>query len=116
MIQGFRSQPSIWESERWYERLGMETKASGVGFDEAQVDKVSALPLGELMEYAGHVAKSAEDYVKSLRDEDLDHVPDPARPRRTMAVNLRSFLVAHGWWHTGEIKYLKGLQGMPFAY
>jgi hypothetical protein len=31
-------------------------------------------------------------------------------------VILRSFIVAHGWWHIDEIKYIKGMLGMPFAY
>ena len=69
-----------------------------------------------LAEYARHVAGSAEEYLKSLDESALDRVPDPGKPKRTIEVILRSFVIAHGWWHIGEIKYLKGLQGMPFAY
>ena len=116
IIQGFQSKPSIWESEKWYEKLGIDAKASGTGFDEEQVDKIAALSLPELVEYAQHVAKSAADYLDSLEESELDHTPDPNRPRRTIAVTLRAFVIAHGWWHDGEIKYLKGMQGMPFSY
>ena len=115
-IQVYQEKPSIWEGEKWHEKLGMDAKASGQGFDQEQVDRVAAQPLTELIEYAEQVAKSSEDYLKSLSETELDRAPDPNRPRRTIAVSLRAFVIAHGWWHIGEIKYLKGLQGMPFAY
>ena len=114
-IQGFQDKPPIWESEKWHEKLGMPAKVTGAGFDEGQIDKVAVLPLPELMEYAQHAAKSADDYLKSIDDAELDRAPDPNRPKRTIAVALRAFVIAHGWWHIGEIKYLKGMQGMPFA-
>ena len=116
MVQGFQGKPSIWGSEKWYKKLGMEAEVTGMGFKEEQVDNVATLPLSELTLYAGRIAKSAEDYLKSIDDIELDRIPDPSHPRRSIAVALRAFLIAHGWWHIGEIKYLKGMQGMPFAY
>ena len=114
-IHGYQGEPSIWENEKWYEKLGMDIKATGSGFEEPEADKVAALPLSRLMAYAEHVTKSAADYLKTLQDTELDRAPDPNRPRLTMAVSLRAFVIGHGWWHIGEIKYLKGMQGMPFA-
>lgn len=116
IIQGFQGKPSIWESEKWYEKLGMDAKATGSGFQEPEVDKVAALPLAKLTAYAEHVTQSAEDYLKSLDDAGLDRIPDPNRPRRSIGASLRAFVIAHGWWHDGEIKYIKGMQGMPFPY
>ena len=116
LMQGFQGKPSIWESEKWYEKLGMDVEASGTGFKEPEADKVAALPLPKLMAYAERVIQSVTDYVESLEDAMLDHAPNPERPRRTIAVSLRAHVIAHGWWHIGEIKYLKGMQGMPFAY
>ena len=115
MIQSFRGKPSIWESEKWYEKLGMDDKAQGTGFREPDVEKVAALSLADLTAYAERVIQSTEDYLKSLDDTRLDYAPDPDRPRRTIGTMLRSFILAHGWWHLGEIKYVKGLQGMPAA-
>jgi hypothetical protein len=115
-FQDLQGRPSIWKSEKWYEKLGMDAEANGTGFQEPEVDKVAALPMPQLMAYAERVAQSATDYLKSLEDAMLDHVPNSERPRQTIAVILRSFIIAHGWWHLGEIKYLKGMQGMPFAY
>ncbi len=115
-ISSLQKKLSVWESEKWYQKLGMDAKAAGTGFKEPEVDKVAALPLAEVLKYAERVAQSAQDYLKTLKDTELDNIPDPNRPRRTIVVTLRSFVVAHGWWHIGEIKYLKGIQGMPFAY
>lgn len=115
-IHGLRGKPSVWESERWYEKMGMAAKDSGTGFKEPEVDKAAAIPLSKLMDYAERVAQTASDYLKSLDDARLDYIPNPERPNRTTAVTLRSFVIAHGWWHIGEIRYLKGMQGMPFFY
>ncbi len=116
IIAGLRKSQSVWLSEKWYEKLGWEPKASGAGFKQPDVDKAGAMPLPEVMAYAERVAQAAQDYMKTIKDSDLESVLDPARPNRTVVVMLRSFVIAHGWWHIGEIKYLKGLQGMPFAY
>jgi len=115
MIHGLQGKPTIWESEKWYEKLGMDATAQGTGFQEPDVDKVAALSLAEVMAYAEQVTKSIEDYIKSLDDAGLDRAPNPERPRRTIGMMLRNFVLAHGWWHLGEIKYLKGMQGMPAA-
>ncbi len=121
IISGLQKKPLVWDSERWHQKLGMEKlgidpKAGGGGFKEPEVDKVATLPLAEVLKYASRVAQRSDDYLKSLKDTELETPPDPNRPKRTVVVMLRSFIIAHGWWHTGEIKYLKGMQGMPFAY
>lgn len=116
IIAGLQKKPSVWRQKKWYEKLGMEEKASGSGFKEPEVDKAAALPLSEVLKYAEGVAQSSQDYLNTLKDPDLDSAMDPNRPQRTVVVILRSFVIAHGWWHIGEIKYLKGMQGMPFAY
>ncbi len=107
---------SVWLAEKWYEKLGLTPKDSGGGYKEPEVDRAAAMPLQIIMEYAERVAQTTHDYMKSITDADLERALDPARPNRTVVVQLRSFVVAHGWWHLGEIKYLKGMQGMPFAY
>lgn len=112
-IQSLQGKPSIWKSEKWYQKMGMDAEVSGSGFQETEVDKAAALPLPEVMAYAERVAQSAVEYIKSLKDSDVDLAPDPSRPKRTIGLVLRNFIIAHGWWHIGEIRYLKGMQGVP---
>ena len=116
IIAGLRKQPSVWTQGKWWEKMGTDPRTSGAGAKGAELDKLAAIPLTTTMAYAEGVAKQSQDYMATIKDEDLETALDPARPRRTVVVMLRSFVVAHGWWHIGEVKYLKGLQGMPFAY
>ncbi len=114
MVHGFLEKPSVWESEKWYEKLGMEATDTGMGFDEAGVGKAAAMPLAQLVAYAGRVSEDSEGYFKSLDEAGLDAAPNPDRPRSTILKTVRAFLISHGWWHDGEIKYIRGMQGMPF--
>ena len=114
-IQRLQGKPSIWESEGYHQNLGLDARAQGTGFTETDADRISRVPLDQMLAYAEKVVQSTSDFLKSLSDEQLDRVPDPNSPRRTIAVVLRSIILAHGWWHLGEIRYLKGMQGMPAA-
>ena len=110
-----QGKPAIWESADWFEKSGLDAKAQGTGFREPAVDQVSALELSVLRPYAESVFQSTGDFLQTLDEVKLDQALNPERPKQTIAVMLRSFVIAHGWWHLGEIKYLKGMQGMPSA-
>jgi len=114
IVQGLLKKPSIWEAEKWHEKLGMEANDQGTGFKEPDVDKAAALPLSIVLEYAEHVIAGTDSYLLSIDDDGLDYALDPEKPRRNVGMMIRNFILAHGWWHLGEIKYLKGMQGMPF--
>lgn len=114
-VHGMQGKPSIWESENLHQKLGLDPKATGTGLREPDVDSVSKIPLSELLAYADKVIKYTKEYLNSLDEAKLDLAPDPNRPTMTNATMIRRVLLSHGWWHLGEIRYLKGLQGMPFA-
>jgi hypothetical protein len=115
VIQGFRKQSSIWESENWQQKSGLDYGGQGTGFDETEVERVSTLPLDGMIAYGERVIQGTEDYLAILDDNGLDQTPNPDRPQRTIAAGLSSLILGHGWWHLGEIKFLKGMQGMPFG-
>jgi len=112
-INKLLEKPSFWKSRKLDEKLGMDEEGQGTGFQEPAVDKVAALPLADILDYAQLVIQTVDEYLKSLDDDKLDVAPNPEKPKHTIAMILRNFILAHGWWHLGEIKYLKGLQGMP---
>jgi len=93
----------------------MDPEAQGTGFQEPDCDRVAALPASEMLAYAEKVFAETTDYLNSLDDAGLDYASNPERPRWNVSMMLRNFIVAHGWWHLGEIKYVKGMQGMPAA-
>ncbi len=115
IVHGLIGKPPVWQAEKWHEKLGMDAQAQSTGFQEPEVDKVASLPLSEMIAYAEKVFAETTDHLNTLDDAGLDHAPNPERPRRNIGMMLRNFVVAHGWWHLGEIKYLKGMQGMPAA-
>jgi len=102
-----------WEADRWFEKMGLDVKAFGMGFQPAEVDKIAALPLPPVIDYAEKVYRSTAVYLQSLSPDRLDDVPNPERPNWTIGTMINNFVIAHGWWHLGEIRYVKGLQGMP---
>ena len=112
-VHSLYGKPPIWESGKWGGKLGMDTESQGTGFQENEADNAAALPLSDVMQYATQVAQAVDDYLKTLDDDKLDFAPNPKKPHWTVGMILRNFIIAHGWWHLGEIKYLKGLQGMP---
>ena len=113
IVHGLQGKKPIWESEKWNEKLGLDSGAQGTGFQESEADKVAVLPLAEMIAYAESVIHAISDYLDSLDDAKLDMAPNPEQPKRTIGMMLRNFIIAHGWWHIGEIKYIKGMQGMP---
>ena len=115
MLHGLMGKPSVWQAEKWGEKLDMDPQVQGTGFQEPDVDRAAALSLSEVIAYAEKVFAETTDYLNTLDDEKLDYAPNPERPRGTISMMLRNFVVAHGWWHLGEIKYVKGMQGMPAA-
>jgi len=114
IIHRFLGKPAIWESENWQEKTGMP--APPKGHPPEEIEKAGALPLAQVMAYAEAVHKNTDEYLKTLDDLKLDFAPTPERPNFTVGMMIRNFMIAHGWWHLGEIKYLKGLQGMPSPF
>ncbi len=115
MIHALIGQPSVWRADMWCEELGMDPDAQGTGFQEQDVDRAASLPVSKMLAYAEKVFAETMNYLNALDDAGLDYAPNPERPRRNVGMMLRNFIIAHGWWHLGEIKYVKGMQGMPAA-
>ncbi|MDP6607333.1 MAG: DinB family protein [Dehalococcoidia bacterium] len=104
----------LWESERWFERLGLEQSDLGTGFTDEQV--VAFRPdRGELMAYCERIWEVSPSLVARLTPERLDEALDPERPRMTVGRSISNFVLGHGFWHLGDIRYTKGLMGMPFS-
>ena len=108
-VQGLQGLPILWDAEKFSQALSDVGRS--VGGDT--IDNAARIPLADSLAYAHKVMDRTRQFLGTLDDSKLDISPDPNRPRRTVGVTFRAFVLAHGWWHLGEIKYLKGLQGMP---
>lgn len=103
---------STWAADSWATRLG-DTEGQGTGFSYEQVLAV-APSKDELLAYAGAVWDEVPELIASLAPA-LDRPVNPERPSQTVARSIASVVVGHGFWHLGDIRFTKGLMGMPFA-
>ena len=105
--------PPIWESQRWFERFGVKESDTGAGFTPDQVAEFK--PDKELMTpYVEAVRLAVQDGLSNMTDDDLDRPLNPDNPRLTVGRQIQSVIIGHGFFHLGEVRFLKGLQGMPF--
>ena len=99
-----------WIGQGWYERFGLPFPVTdhGYGHTEQQVEQVR-VP-GELLRaYHDAVYARTVDYVKTIRDADLDRVVDTSwDPPVTLGVRLVS-VVSDNLQHAGQAAYVKGL-------
>ena len=104
---------SVWDRERWHERLGLQETGSGSGFTPDQVEAFKPSKEG-LVDYMESIRQAVQDGLSKMTDDDLDRPLDPDNPRQTVGRQIQSIIVGHGFFHLGEVRFLKGLQGMPF--
>ena len=106
--------PPIWVKEEWHKKFGLAEKDSGTGFEP---DQVSALKPDKdlLISYVERVGEAVWEGVGKLTDDDLDRPLREDDPRLTVGRQIQSIILGHGYFHLGEVRFLKGLQGMPFA-
>ena len=125
-----QGKPQLWESEKWYQKLGKDAKDTGGHYTAEQVNAFVVPNLKDLLEYAEAVRKQTLKYLKDLTPADFDNkvnlppmgppptampagTPNQPRPSPYRDMTVGSFLmmnVTHFAQHTGEISYLRGLQ------
>lgn len=105
---------SLWEREGWHDRFGLTAKETGMGFSSEQVGAFRPAR-ADLMAYCERVWEVVPARVGGLSDAEMERAPNPQRPDMTVGRTLGNFILGHGFWHLGDIRFLKGLQGMPFG-
>ena len=111
-MSGWQKKTPIWEEDKWHEKLGLEARDYGGGFKDPDVDRVARMPLDIVTAYVEKVFRNTGIYIQSLDEDKLDFPPNPERPNVTIGAMLGNYIIGHGWWHLGEIRYIKGMQGM----
>ncbi|MDA0352774.1 MAG: DinB family protein [Chloroflexi bacterium] len=113
-IHALHDREPVWVSGHWADRLALDAEDLGTGFTEERM--LAFRPAKEdVMAYAEAVWDATPALVTALSPERLDQPLDPERPRMTVGRSLANFAVGHAWLHLGEIRFAKGLMGMPFA-
>jgi len=104
---------TIWERDNWHEKFGLGKTDTGTGFTPDQVGAFhpdKALLTG----YLESVQKALDDGLSLMTPEHLDQPVTPENPQATVGRLIQSVIIGHGYFHLGEVRFLKGLQGRPF--
>jgi len=111
----FKNAPTIWEAEKWYEKLGMDPQKGITGYSSSELASLR-FSLEDFLPYARKVFATTIEQLKSMKDEDLQTEMTLAHlPQVTDVASFFSLVVVgHLWWHLGEIMYIKGLQGWRY--
>jgi uncharacterized damage-inducible protein DinB len=102
----------VWSSQGWVERfaLDLDPADNGYGHRSEQVAKVRASS-GLLADYLRAVHEATVAYLRTLTEDDLDHVVDRHwDPPVTRGVRLVS-IVDDDAQHVGQAAYVRGLLG-----
>jgi hypothetical protein len=98
----FQGQKTVWESEKWYEKMKLPESESGARFTEEQVAAFPVPEPSDLMAYLDAVRAHTIEYIKSQTPEAFDKVINYAAFSRYFVV-LLALLIGHQSQHVGEI-------------
>ncbi|MEK7354143.1 MAG: DinB family protein [Chloroflexota bacterium] len=101
---------TVWESEKWYEKLGMSATDPGAGYTMEQVAAFKAPALSDLLAYAEAVRAKTTEYIKELTPAQCDQKVTWGRMGEFTIGALLALIVNHYAQHAGEMSYLRGLQ------
>ena len=104
---------SVWTREHWYQKFGLQESDSGTGFGPSQVAEFRP-DKNLLINYVESVRLSINDGLSRMTDSDLDKPLHSNNPRITIGRHIQSNIIGHGFFHLGEIRFPKGLQGHQF--
>ena len=113
VLHRYAGRAPLWETGGWAARLG-GMEGNGTGFTHEQMLAV-APNKDELLAYAERVWEEVPVLLSSLSPADLDRPVNPERPSMTLGRSIANVVVGHGFWHLGDVRFTKGLMGMPFA-
>ena len=118
-----QQKPKIWESEKWFEKLGKERTDTGGHYTAEQVGHFRISDIKDVKAYGAAVRQKSLAFLEEMTAEKLDlkvvppipaGTPGAARPNpfpfEPTIGSLLILTVTHLSQHVGEISYLRGLQ------
>ena len=100
---------TVWASQKWYEKLGMEeTPAS---FTPDTVNTFDPKSLDTIMGFYDAVYASTQEWAKALKEADFDRespAANPSQPSRTVR-ELLAIIVNDNVQHIGQVAFLRGM-------
>ena len=110
-MQGMlQKKPLIWESEKWYEKVGLPKEEEGAHYTEDQVNAFKVPELSKILEYYDAVRTKTKEKLRSMAVEEFDAKLSFPNFGEMPAAALFSFLISHTSQHIGDMSYLRGMQ------
>ena len=105
-----QKKPQVWETEKWYEKLGMPLAETGSGYTAEQLVDFRPPELKDLLDYGDAVRAKTQEYLKAMTPEKFDEKVSWGRMGELSIGALVALVITHAAQHAGEIGYLRGLQ------
>lgn len=110
-IQGrIRGTTHVWESERWYEKLGFPATETGGGYTTEQVAAFRVPEVKDLLAYSDAVRAQTLACLKEMTPDKLDSKVTMGRTGEISIGTIFTIVVGHAAQHAGEVAYIRGLQ------
>ena len=100
----------IWESEKWYEKLGLSKEEEGGHYTVDQVNAFKVPELATILEYYDAVRAKTKEKLRAMPVEAFDEEVTFLNFGKMSVGALFSVLLSHTSQHIGEISYLRGMQ------
>ena len=100
---------TVWASQKWYERLGMEETPAN--FTPDTVNTFDPKGLDIIMGFYDSVYASTQEWAKALKPADFGRetqAANPSQPSRTVR-ELLAIIVNDNVQHIGQIAFLRGM-------
>ena len=115
LINGLiQHKPQLWETGKWYEKLGKAVDDGGAHYTAEQVENFVTPDMKDLKAYSEAVRAQTLAYLDTLTPEKLDdkvEFPEGSKmPFEPIVGVLVQLTVNHGVGHAGEISYIRGLK------
>ncbi len=111
LIQGLlQKAASVWDAEKWYERVGLSKEEAGSHYTVEQVNGFKVPELAKILAYYDAVRARTKEKLRSMAVEAFDEkITFPNVGEMTIGAFF-AFMIAHTAEHIGEISYLRGMQ------
>ncbi len=108
-----QKKPPVWNAEGWDKKFGMDPKAQGTGMTDEQAASIRIPNLQDFLKYVGNVFQASEAYLEAVKEAGLEPVQEYQYLGKQSGYQVVGGVVlGHGSEHLGEIRYVKGLQGL----
>ncbi|MDO8473515.1 MAG: DinB family protein [Dehalococcoidia bacterium] len=106
-IQG---KPQVWESGKWYEKMGLPATEQGSHYTMEQMHAFRVPESKDLIAYSEAVRARTNEYLKGMTAGKFDSIVNMPRRGDISIGSVFTFVIVHAGEHAGDISYLRGLQ------